>query len=117
MAARNLGRYLARNLADRKLTMVIGILDDKPYASMLKSMLGTCNRVILTQAKIDRALDPEKLYALAKPAVKYATIITDVGRAVAHAVKSARPDEAICVAGSLYVVGEAMEALGSGFKG
>jgi dihydrofolate synthase/folylpolyglutamate synthase len=117
MAARNLGRYLARNLADRKLTMVIGILDDKPYASMLQSMLGTCNRVILTQAKIERALDPEKLCALAKPAVKDATIIADVDRAVAHAIKNAGPDEAICVAGSLYVVGEAMEALQKGIKG
>jgi dihydrofolate synthase/folylpolyglutamate synthase len=97
--------------------MVIGILDDKPYASMLKSMLGTCNRVILTQAKIERALDPEKLCALAKPAVKDATIIADVDRAVAHAIKNAGPDEAICVAGSLYVVGEAMEALQKGIKG
>jgi dihydrofolate synthase/folylpolyglutamate synthase len=117
MAARNLGRYLARNLGNRKLTMVIGILDDKPYASMLKSMLGTCSRVILTQAKINRALDPSILYDLAKPAVKDATIIADVDRAVAHAVKTAAPDEAICVAGSLYVVGEAMQALQKGIKG
>jgi len=117
MAARNLGRYLARNLGDRKLTMVIGILDDKPYASMLKSMLAACNRVILTRAKINRALDPEILYALTKPAVSDAAIIADVDRAVAYAVKSAKSDEAICVAGSLYVVGEAMGALQKGIKG
>ena len=115
MAARNLGRYLARNLGNRKLTMVIGILDDKPYASMLKSILGTCSPVILTRAKINRALNPAILYDLAKPAVKDVTIIADVDRAVAHAVKTAGPDEAICVAGSLYVVGEAMEFLGSRF--
>jgi dihydrofolate synthase/folylpolyglutamate synthase len=116
MAARNLGRFLARNLGKRKLTMVIGILDDKPYASMLKSMLGPCRRVILTRAQINRALDPAILYDLAKPAVKDASIIADVDRAVAHAVKTAAPDEAICVAGSLYVVGEAMQALDKWFK-
>lgn len=115
IAARNLGRYLARNLGDRKLTMVIGILDDKPYASMLKSMLTTCSRVILTRAKINRALNPEKLYALAKPMVKDTTIIADVDKAVAYAVKNAAPNEAICVAGSLYVVGEAMAVLSSCF--
>ncbi|MBW2408489.1 MAG: bifunctional folylpolyglutamate synthase/dihydrofolate synthase, partial [Deltaproteobacteria bacterium] len=117
IAARNLGRYLARNLDGRKLTMVIGILDDKPYASMLKSMLAACDRVILTRATINRALDPEVLYALARPLVKETTIIADVGKAVAHAIKIAGPDEAICVAGSLYVVGEAMEALNKRFKG
>ena len=113
IAARNLGRYLAQYMVGRKLTMVIGILDDKPYASMLKSMLPTCNRVILTRAKINRALDPQILYSLARPLVKDATIIAEVDQAVAHAIKNAVPNEAICVAGSLYVVGEAMEALDS----
>lgn len=116
VAARNLGRYLAKNLGDRKLTMVIGILDDKPYGAMLKSLLCACDRVILTQAKINRALDPEILYATAKSMVADATMIADVDRAVAHAIKSARSNEAICIAGSLYVVGEAMQALGSGFN-
>ncbi|UCD31663.1 MAG: hypothetical protein JSV38_12870, partial [Desulfobacterales bacterium] len=113
----NQGRYLTRNLDGRKLTMVIGILDDKPYASMLKSMLTACDRVILTRATINRALEPEVLYALAKPMVKKAAIIADVDKAVAHAIKVAGADEAICIAGSLYVVGEAMEALNRRFKG
>jgi dihydrofolate synthase/folylpolyglutamate synthase len=116
IAARNLGRYLAKNLGDRKLTMVIGILDDKPYVSMLKSLLCSCDRVILTRAKINRALDPEILYTTANTMVAEASIIADVNRAVAHAIKSARSKEAICIAGSLYVVGEAIQALGSGFE-
>jgi dihydrofolate synthase/folylpolyglutamate synthase len=45
------------------------------------------------------------------------TLIPDVAMAVAHAAETARPKEAICIAGSLYVVGEAKEALGSKFKG
>ena len=45
------------------------------------------------------------------------TLIPDVARAVAHAIKNARSKEIICIAGSLYVAGEAKEALGSGFKG
>jgi dihydrofolate synthase/folylpolyglutamate synthase len=114
MAARNLARYLSKNLADRKLTMVVGILDDKPYASMLKSLLAVCHRVILTRAKINRALEPETLYTIAKGIVADATIIPDVDQAVLQAIKSARPEEAICIAGSLYVVGEAMQAFEKG---
>jgi dihydrofolate synthase/folylpolyglutamate synthase len=42
------------------------------------------------------------------------TVIADVEGAVGHAIKSARSKEAICIAGSLYVVGEAMQALQKG---
>jgi dihydrofolate synthase/folylpolyglutamate synthase len=116
IAARNLGRYLVKNLKNRKLTMVIGILDDKPYVSMLKSLLQTCDRVVLTRARINRALEPEKLYPIAKAMVANTTMIADVEEAVIHAVESTGPDDALCIAGSLYVVGEAMQALGSRFK-
>ena len=34
-----------------------------------------------------------------------------VEEAVTHAVKTAKPDEVICIAGSLYVVGEAKQTL------
>ncbi|UCE53384.1 MAG: bifunctional folylpolyglutamate synthase/dihydrofolate synthase [Desulfobacterales bacterium] len=114
IAARYLARYLSQNLADRRITLVIGILNDKPYASILKSLLPLCRRVILTRARIDRALDPQKLYTVAKETIADITIIPDVTQAVAHAVEEYRPKEAICIAGSLYVVGEAMEAFEKG---
>src|SRR6056297_2609628 len=44
MAARHLGRFLKEQMADRKVTLVIGILDDKPYRSMLQSILPHCHR-------------------------------------------------------------------------
>jgi len=114
IAARNLGRYLTRNFANRKLTMVVGILDDKPYVSMLKSLLCACDRVILTRARINRALDPEILHAVAETLVADTAVISSVDHAVAHAIRSARPKDVICIAGSLYVVGEALQALQKG---
>jgi dihydrofolate synthase/folylpolyglutamate synthase len=110
IAARNLSRYLSDNLSDQNITLVIGILDDKPYSAMLKSLLPICNRAILTSPKIDRALSPEKLLAVAKNLISDITIIPDVGKAVNHAIESAEPSDAVCIAGSLYVVGEAKEA-------
>lgn len=114
IAARRLARYLSQNLADRGITLVVGILNDKPYASILKSLLPLCRRVILTRARIDRALDPQTLYTVAKETIADITIIPDVTQAVAHAVEEYRPKEAICIAGSLYVVGEAMQAFEEG---
>ena len=89
--------------------MVVGILDDKPYAAMLKSLIPLCSRIILTSPNIDRALAPEKLYAIAKKMTSDIHIIPDVDKAVIYAIETASPKDAICIAGSLYVVGEAKE--------
>jgi len=109
IAARNLAIYLSETLSDRNITLIIGILDDKPYASMLKSLIPCCSKIILTRPKIDRSLPPEKLYPIAKKMISHIQIIPDVDNAVIHAVESASPKDAICIAGSLYVVGEAKE--------
>ncbi len=113
-AARNLAGFLSTNLAGRNITLVIGILDDKPYKAMLKSLLPSADRVIFTRAKIDRALAPQKLYEVAKNLNKDTAIIPDVARAVKHAIDTSPPHGAICIAGSLYVVGEAKEAFEKG---
>jgi dihydrofolate synthase/folylpolyglutamate synthase len=113
-AARNLAKFMSTNLAGRVITLVVGILDDKPYKAMLKSLLTPVNRVILTRAKIDRALDPRKLYEAAKNLKPDVAIIPDVARAIKNAVETTPRHGAICIAGSLYVVGEAKEAFEKG---
>lgn len=109
IAARYLARYLSENLSQRNITLIIGILDDKPYKAMLKDLLPLCEKVILTRPKIDRALAPEKLYAIAKEMISDIRIIPDVDQAVIYAIENASTDDTICIAGSLYVVGEAKE--------
>lgn len=116
-AARNLARYLASNLAGRKMTMVIGILDDKPYKAMLDSLLPLASRVVLTRSKIDRALDPRRLQEVAADYRVNNVIVPDVVQAVRHAINISSPADAICIAGSLYVVGEAKEAFDKGALG
>ena len=110
-AARNLAEFLKNDLADRRIILVIGILDDKPYTAMLKSLLPICSRVVLTRPKINRALDPGILNRVAQRMVADITIIPDIHQAVDYALDTASDKDAICVAGSLYVVGEAKEAL------
>jgi len=111
MAARRLGRFLQETLAGRRITMVAGILDDKPYEAILKVLVAPCSRLIITRPKIDRSLSPATLEAAAKPLISDIQIIADVGDAVRHAIATSRPEDAICIAGSLYVVGEAKAAL------
>ncbi|MFC1885503.1 bifunctional folylpolyglutamate synthase/dihydrofolate synthase [Thermodesulfobacteriota bacterium] len=110
-AARNLARFLSENLKDRNITLVAGILDDKPYTAMLRYLLPLCSRAILTRAKIDRALPPDRLYDEAKTSLSDIQISPDVCSALKTAVETTTPEDVICIAGSLYVVGEAKEAL------
>ena len=114
IAARNLARFLNTHLAGRPITLVIGILDDKPFAAMLKSLLPVCSRAIITRAKTDRALDPQCLCSAALKIISDVSIVPDVAAAFRQAIKTAGPDEVICVAGSLYVVGEAKAAIEKG---
>ena len=109
IATRKLVKYLSKNLAGRNITLIAGILDDKPYSSMLKTLCSVCNRAILTQPKINRALPPEKLYSAAKEVITDIKIIPDVSQAIKHAIKTTPKNEAICIAGSLYLVGEAIK--------
>jgi dihydrofolate synthase/folylpolyglutamate synthase len=109
-AARNLAKFLSTNLAQRDLTLVIGILDDKPYKAMLTSLLPLASRAILTRPRINRALEPARLYEIAKNFDLNITILTDVAEAVKYAIETRVANGATCIAGSLYVVGEAKEA-------
>ncbi|NOX35328.1 MAG: bifunctional folylpolyglutamate synthase/dihydrofolate synthase [Deltaproteobacteria bacterium] len=111
-AAKVLGKYLSSTLKERKLTLVLGILDDKPYEKMLKSLVPCAGNIIITKAKINRSLEPA---ILKKAAQKFTqnpvTIIEDVKEAVAHAIDTSSPGDAVCIAGSLYVAGEAREKI------
>ncbi len=109
IAARHLARYLSENLSDHNITLLIGILDDKPYKTILKDLLPLCKKVILTRPKIDRALAPDKLCPVAQKIISDVHVIPDVDEAIIYAIENASPKDAICIAGSLYVVGEAKE--------
>lgn len=109
-AAKVLGKYLSSTMKNRRLTLVLGILDDKPYEKMLKSLVPCAQHIIVTKAKINRSIEPSILKEAAKQFSQCpVTIIEDVKEAVAHAIDTSKDEDAICIAGSLYVAGEAKE--------
>ncbi|MFU8770775.1 MAG: glutamate ligase domain-containing protein, partial [Desulfotignum sp.] len=109
-ASQVLARYLTTTLAGRKLTLVVGILDDKPYEAMLRHLLPVTHRVIITRAKIDRSLPAPVLAAAAKKFFNgEVQVIEDVFEAVSYAISSSCEEDVVCIAGSLYVAGEAKQ--------
>lgn len=112
-AAKQLAQYLEQNATPEKTILVIGVLDDKAYEQILALLLPLCRHVILTRAKIDRGLDPEILLDYIKSNRKNpsAEIIMDVEDAIKKAISVSSNNDLVCIAGSLYVAGEAIEAL------
>ena len=111
VAARNLSRYLEETYPEREIIMVVGILDDKPAEEMLSALLAVCHRAIITSPTIDRAIPSDTLAIAARQFVDDVDEVPTVDRAVARALQIVRSDQIICIAGSLYVVGEAMQTL------
>lgn len=107
MSIHKLSDYLEEYHSGKKITLITGVLDDKAYSAMFKRLLPLCTRVILTQAKTERAIDPERLFNVAKDLCPDVTIINDIPEAILHAEKKTGIHDMICISGSLYVVGEA----------
>ena len=102
-----------QNDTERRFIFILGILDDKPYKEMLKHIIPSADHLIFTKAKINRSLEPDQLQHAAKAIVKDVKmeIVPDVADAVAHALTIAGKADLICIAGSLYVAGEAKEKI------
>jgi len=110
-AAHTLADYLHSEIKPRKITLVVGILDDKPYAEMLKTLLDVCDCVVLTRPEIDRSLPPESLEKIAREMIDKVSVIPEIGKAIQYAVETTNPTDVICIAGSLYLVGDAKKVL------
>jgi dihydrofolate synthase/folylpolyglutamate synthase len=110
-AARCLADFMTARFSGRDITLVAGILDDKPYAQMLAALLPVCSRAVITRPRIGRALPPEALSREARKHLDDVRVVDTVATAVREVIGKAQDDEVICIAGSLYVVGEAKETL------
>lgn len=107
IAAKALADYLNTRFADKSITLVVGILDDKPHKAILKSLLPACDRVIVTRAETGRAFPPETLADAVAELGTTALVSPTVGDAITLAMTKTNPDDMICIAGSLYVAGDA----------
>lgn len=111
-AAVNLARYFEENLSDKRLTLVLGILDDKDFKSMLKHFVPWADRIIFTRADNKRSIDPHILERTAKTIFTgEIMVINKVAEAVSHAISTSSSEDAVCIAGSLYVAGEARKKI------
>ncbi len=98
----------------RRIILVLGVHLDKDAEAIAGVLCPLADRVIATASSSPRALEAAELQKVAFPHSKHTSSYTPVALAIREAVSAAHPEDVVLVTGSLYVVGEAMTALGLG---
>ena len=90
-------------------TVIFGVFRDKDSASMCHSLAPLAGRLMLAPVHSDRTEDPARLVSACREANPHAPI--EVCASLAEALEKTARDPLVVIAGSLYLVGEAMELL------
>jgi dihydrofolate synthase/folylpolyglutamate synthase len=110
-AARVLAENLKRLRKNGRLIMVLGIMADKDFPTIIGRLLPLAGMAIFTRPRYFRAAKPEVLAQKAQAYGVETLIEPKVADAVRLAQSLAGPHDRIVVTGSLYTVGEAKEYL------
>lgn len=92
-----------------KPTMIFGVFRDKDSTSMCHSLAPLAGKILLTPIHSDRSEDPAKLVAACLESNAAADV--EMCNSLADALRKAAQVPFVVIAGSLYLVGEAMELL------
>jgi dihydrofolate synthase/folylpolyglutamate synthase len=112
VGARALAKTVAEVFAGRRLLLVLGVHRDKDADAIARELCPLADMVIATACSSPRALDASELQQVVFRHSKHTSAYTPVSLAVREALNHAKPNDVVLVTGSLYVVGEAMRALG-----
>lgn len=114
--ARALALSLREVFGDRRLTLVLGVSQDKDARAILAALVPLAHRVVLTRASNPRAADPEALVAALPATPAVVTTASSAAEALRMGL-SAGDTPIVCVAGSLFLIGDVLTLLaGEGDK-
>ncbi len=91
------------------MTFVIGCMNDKDAREILRAIVPHASKIIATQVDNKRALPADALYEIVKEEFKgHSSVSMTSSRGIEMALEST-PGKGVCVIGSLYLVGEAIQ--------
>lgn len=98
----------------QRLSLVIGMSSDKDVDGFLQSLVPIANEVICTRARHERSLPEVLLADHVRRAVRsgaglHVQAVGDPSKAMAVALASAGTRDAVCLVGSLFLVGQVLE--------
>jgi dihydrofolate synthase/folylpolyglutamate synthase len=105
-AARELAKFVKENLSGRKIFLLYAAMRDKAVDEVTGILFPLAQEVIFTEARTPRAISAAQLADMAGHYAAYYSVIPKAEDALALALEKARPEDAILVTGSLYLVGQ-----------
>lgn len=110
-SARRLREALTKYYDFGKVVLVVGVSADKNVEDIASELVPLAPTVILTKSRHMRAAEPEAIAgAFSRPDILLETT-GSVKEALQRARELASEEDLVCITGSLFVVGEAIEAV------
>lgn len=106
-AARELRNFWDENFAGRRIILVYAAMRDKAVDEIAGLLFPRAARVILTQPNQSRAISVDVLSQIACHHAANCESAANSSEAIERALGLAKPEDAIFITGSLYLVGEA----------
>ena len=106
---RTLALALQSNFPDTRPTLIVGMLADKNWQLMCERLASLAERVLTVPVVSERSASAADLAAVCRECLPQAT---EARQSLSEALSRAEDDSLVVVAGSLYLVGEALELLG-----
>jgi len=105
-AARELASFWQDNFASRKIFVIYGALRDKAVDEIAGILFPRAEEVIFTEPHTSRAISAAQLREIAAHHASRTSVIPDAEQALEKALSQARPEDAVFITGSLYLVGQ-----------
>ncbi|MGC1658907.1 MAG: folylpolyglutamate synthase/dihydrofolate synthase family protein [Candidatus Acidiferrales bacterium] len=105
-AARELREFWDEEFANRDIYLVYGAMRDKAVDEIAGILFPRTKAVFLTQPQQPRAISANLLAEMTHGLAPDIYVVRDPTEALERAIQMARPNDAVFVSGSLYLVGE-----------
>lgn len=105
-AAAILAHALTHAFTYQRLWLILGVTQDKDVTTLLKLLLPLAQQTIFTAAPHPRATPPDELARLAAQLGYDSQVEPDIVAAIQQVVAAANPTDLLCIAGSIFLVGD-----------
>jgi dihydrofolate synthase/folylpolyglutamate synthase len=106
--ARELLGFWKENFAGRRIFLIYGAMRDKAVDEIASLLFSRAEAVIFTAPRQSRAISAPLLSEISGHFAKQSYIVLDPAQAIERAIELAKPEDAIFVTGSLYLVGDVL---------
>lgn len=107
-----LARALRELYPEKKLIFLTGVLADKDWTAMMGELLPLAREFYTIAPDSERAMPARELAGYLEAQGVRAVPCGSIGEGLDRALAAAGPEGAVCVCGSLYMIGEARHLLG-----